>query len=122
VALGPALGEPLGATLGNALLPALGEPLGAPLDTVAGSLVGRLVLFLPVPTVIRIPSRASVGEFDEVALGLSLGAVLGPALSLGDELDGSLGALSPSSVGDRLSEDLGKRLGGRLGVVPKLGT
>jgi hypothetical protein len=87
-----------------------------------GSLVGGLVLLLPVPKVIRIPFRSSVGDLDGVALELSLGVALGAALPLGDELGTSLGALSPSSVGDILGltlmaalvETLGRELGDEL--------
>jgi hypothetical protein len=123
------LGWELGWELGTPLWlgPALGEELGTLVKL--GSLVGGLVLLLPVPKVIRIPFRSSVGDLDGVALELSLGVALGAALPLGDELGTSLGALSPSSVGDILGltlmaalvETLGRELGDELEAPLTLG-
>jgi hypothetical protein len=46
---------------------------------------------------------------------VELGTPVGAALSLGDELGTSLGAFSPSDVGERLGDELGVRLGVLLG-------
>jgi hypothetical protein len=42
------------------------------------------------------------------ALRVQVGLMLGDALSLGDELGTSLGAFSPSAVGERLGLKLGE--------------